>query len=413
MKESKYDIIVTVGRYEPIHKGHIPTFVKAANLASTVVCVIGSANRPRDPKNPFSAKEREVMITDALLEENPNLFSDNKVKFISVEDTFYLDNEWYRRVKTRVQELEKEVIKKKQEKYKSVIESLLETIEQNGITATERAFDVHLELHGTLNTISQLILSYRNAVKESNTCNIAVMGHMKDKSSEYLNNLNWPLIDIGAFVGDTEAEDDSPISATDIRDLWFCGKLSYARSNLMETTYNTLKNYPKSEFFDLQAEWNEIQKYRSENQVGPNVVQFLTADAVVIRGDEILMVRRGGPLGKGLWALPGGFKNYTETFFDSCVRELQEETKIKLSEHVIRLSQKEEKMFDYPDRSLRGTTVSMVYSFILDPSKPRPPVKGAYDAVQAWWFSYTDILAMRDQIFEDHLDMIEYMMARR
>jgi len=69
-------------------------------------------------------------------------------------------------------------------------------------------------------------------------------------------------------------------------------------------------------------------------------------------------------------------------------------------------------MFDFPNRSSRGRTVSMAYLFVLDPTRPLPRVRGGDDAVMAWWFTLAEVKGMRDQLYEDHPDIIEYMTAR-
>ena len=50
--------------------------------------------------------------------------------------------------------------------------------------------------------------------------------------------------------------------------------------------------------------------------------------AVVLRGDEVLLVRRANPPDAGLWGFPGGKIEYGETVADAALRELQEETAI-------------------------------------------------------------------------------------
>ena len=410
MKE--YDIVVLIGRFQPIHNGHLPAFQKATDLAPKVVCVIGSANKPSVPKNPFSNEERKNMILDTLTNNKGTEFISDKLSFVSVEDTFYLKQEWFRRVKKEVSQFEEEVLEKKKKLYNNIIGSLTSDLTDAGLDVNNlHELKMHLSLNGHYTEISQKIKAYQSAVKESETCNIAVLGHLKDPSSEYLNGFaSWDKIDIGPWVGDFEH--DKPISATDIRDLWFSGKLSFARSNISTPVYNTMLNWPEVDFLDLQEDWNIVNKYKIDNQKTEHEVQFLTTDAVVIHGDEILLVKRGNFPGRGLWSLPGTFKYNNETFFDGCIRGLLEKTRIKLQERVLRGSFKEEKMFDYPDRSPRGTIVSMVYSFVLDPSQTRPIVHAQNNAIEAWWFPLAEILKMRDKMFEDHLDMIEFMTSR-
>ena len=47
---------------------------------------------------------------------------------------------------------------------------------------------------------------------------------------------------------------------------------------------------------------------------------------VILRGDEVLLIRRGKPPRQGQWSLPGGAQKTGETVFDAARREVREET---------------------------------------------------------------------------------------
>ncbi len=60
----------------------------------------------------------------------------------------------------------------------------------------------------------------------------------------------------------------------------------------------------------------------------------------------------------------------------------------------------------------RGRSITHAFCFKLDDSADLPKVKGSDDAAEAWWFTFGEIEAMRDQIFEDHASIIYAMLAR-
>lgn len=51
---------------------------------------------------------------------------------------------------------------------------------------------------------------------------------------------------------------------------------------------------------------------------------------LVLRGDELLLVRRRGAHGGGTWSAPGGHLDYAETPEDCAVRETREETGVRV-----------------------------------------------------------------------------------
>ncbi len=106
----------------------------------------------------------------------------------------------------------------------------------------------------------------------------------------------------------------------------------------------------------------------------------VTADCVVITKEpqpKVLLIQRGADPYKGCWAFPGGFMNMDETTEKCAIRELEEETGMKVSElHQIGAYSK-------VDRDPRGRTITVAYLVIVN----HPiAVTGQDDAAKAQWF---------------------------
>ncbi|MFH0860308.1 MAG: NUDIX hydrolase [Candidatus Altiarchaeota archaeon] len=81
----------------------------------------------------------------------------------------------------------------------------------------------------------------------------------------------------------------------------------------------------------------------------------LMVDGVVVEDDKILLIRRGNQPFKGMWALPGGFVEYGERVEDAVVREVYEETSIKVKVRELL------GVYSDPGRDPRGHSVSIVF----------------------------------------------------
>jgi 8-oxo-dGTP diphosphatase len=53
--------------------------------------------------------------------------------------------------------------------------------------------------------------------------------------------------------------------------------------------------------------------------------------AIVFRDDKLLLVKRANHPGKGLWAIPGGRVELGETMKEAAMREVKEETGVRVS----------------------------------------------------------------------------------
>jgi 8-oxo-dGTP diphosphatase len=113
------------------------------------------------------------------------------------------------------------------------------------------------------------------------------------------------------------------------------------------------------------------------------VAPALTADAVLLKGREALLVRRANPPFQGSWALPGGFVEVGERVEDCARRELLEETGLR-GDVVDLLG-----VYSDPDRDPRGHTVTVVYVMkvggVVDLGRGFQASAGD-DAAEARWF---------------------------
>lgn len=354
----KHNVIVYIGRFQPAHNGHIATMQAALDQANRLIVVIGSHNTPRDIKNPWTAPEREAMIRASLSPED-----NARISFVYAENRLYSNTFWARNVEKLVNE----------------------------------------------------VVSELGFIKPT----IAIIGNDKGEkeTAEYVDLFKkWKRVPMGCIkLG------DMPLHATKIRELIFTGHSGYIRHAVPEGAFNYIADFMRTaDFENLCAEYEfHVKEEKKYEHVPYGSYTRYTTDAVVIQSGHVLLIRRGKAPGKGLWALPGGHVEQTETAFEAVLRELREETAIKLQKEVLERCMFAEKLFDHPDRSIVGRltkklvrTATMAYGFKLDDKRDLPTVNGQDDADAAFWFTFEEIANMRDQLFEDHCDIIEYFLAR-
>ena len=106
----------------------------------------------------------------------------------------------------------------------------------------------------------------------------------------------------------------------------------------------------------------------------------VTADCIVITKEadaKVLLIQRDDEPYKGCWAFPGGFMNMDETTEQCAIRELEEETGLKVNDiHQIGA-------FSKVDRDPRGRSITVAYLAIID--NPMPVVGQDDAAVAEWW----------------------------
>ena len=134
---------------------------------------------------------------------------------------------------------------------------------------------------------------------------------------------------------------------------------------------------------------------------------FSTADAIVICSGHVLMIKRRAEPGRGLWALPGGYVNAQtdKTVEAAMLRELREETMIKVPAPVLKGSIVRSKVFDAIDRSPRGRIITHAFHIEL-PDGELPKVKGNDDALRAKWIPIAEVRS--EEVFEDHFEILSW-----
>lgn len=110
----------------------------------------------------------------------------------------------------------------------------------------------------------------------------------------------------------------------------------------------------------------------------------LTVDALVLKKEtaEVLLIQREKEPFKNKWALPGGFVDMNELLESACLRELEEETGLKL-ERVLQF-----KTYDAIDRDPRSRTISVVFCGFAEKDAT---VRGGDDASNASWFDLDEL----------------------
>ena len=111
----------------------------------------------------------------------------------------------------------------------------------------------------------------------------------------------------------------------------------------------------------------------------------VTTDCVVFGMDgrklKILLIERGNEPYKGYWAFPGGFLNMDENATQGALRELFEETGLKLN-HI-----KEFGTFSDVNRDPRERVISIAFYALTEITD----VKGNDDAAKAQWFALDEV----------------------
>lgn len=351
-----YDVLVFIGRFSPFHAGHKAVVDVALKKAKKVIILVGSSFRSRTERNPFKFEERQKMISASFTDQE-----NEKIVILPIRDMTYRDHKWI----SQVQE--------------TVKEEILQTA--NAGTGAFRP----------------------NGTQDAK---VGLIGCEKDSTSYYLKKFPmWGSVGV-KFV--------NPLNATDIRRAFFAGGEAWENvkglCHLPEGVVEYLEHFKHTYDYEyVQNEMDFNRKNKAAWASAPYAPTFNAADSIIVQSGHILLVTRRSHPGKGLLAIPGGYLNQEETLLDCALRELREETKIKVPEKVLRGSMVYDRNFDDPYRSDRGRMITQAFLFQLEDMDELPKVKGADDAEKAKW--YPIAFLNEEDFFEDHFHIIQVMLG--
>jgi bifunctional NMN adenylyltransferase/nudix hydrolase len=249
----------------------------------------------------------------------------------------------------------------------------------------------------------------QRAVKDNarDARSIALVGYFKDASSYYLNHFpQWNLVTC----------DNAPdIDATRVRRILFEAEdIDVSLRVVAGLIPTAVRQYLKAwallpGYAPLVEEYRKVEGYKAAWKAAPYPPIFVTVDAVVKTAGHVLLIRRGDFPGKGLWALPGGFLDQHERLLAGALRELREETRLALLPSTLAESLVDVAVFDHPDRSLRGRTITHAHFFDLKMDK-LPDVEGSDDAAHAQWVALDEIAAMEESFHDDHFHILDHFL---
>jgi bifunctional NMN adenylyltransferase/nudix hydrolase len=305
---------IFIGRFQPVHQGHVHALGIAASQVDKLYIFIGSANQCRSIRNPWTFQERSSMLRSKLHASRITNF-----EVIPLNDYRYSNTQW-----------------------------------MSDVRATAEHYDM-----GTP----------------------TLFGHMKE-GNDYLTWFpDWKFKSIEA---------EYAVDATGIRNRMF---------DLKDP------DMPAT----VQDDWAFYQKEKVTfaNYPFPETLNFNCSDAILECQGHVLLIQRKFAPGRGAWALPGGFRNQRETFLDCAIRELIEETNVRVPEKVLRGSIVKTELFDDPSRSfgIPRNTMAVYMRINPNPDFSLPRANGADDAALCKWVPLTDALNTIE-MYDDHKDIL-------
>ncbi len=338
-------VAVVIGRFQPVHNGHLALLQAALAAAPRVIVLLGSAHQARSPRHPFSWTERAEMLRLALTDAERE-----RVEIVPLRD-LYDEARWVQAVRDAVQQ-------------------------------------------------------------RAGNGDVTLVGHFKDATSDYLRRFSpWKLLSLPR---------QHRVDATHLRAALFeaapddlDGVLASWVDQVPPGTRRSVQAGARLPYLTaLRREWAMLKAYRQAWAAAPYAPVFVTVDLVLQCAGHVLLIQRAKDPGQGLWALPGGFLEPRDTLLQSALRELEEETGLRLLPEALAGALRGVAVFDHPDRSQRGRTITHAHHFDLG-DRELPEVQGGDDAAQARWVPLAELAAMEEQFFDDHFHVLDRFIGGR
>jgi len=199
-----------------------------------------------------------------------------------------------------------------------------------------------------------------------------------------------------------------------MRDAFFAAPeaaLAALAGDMPASSIDFLRAWSAQPHFEALAQEAELlRQYEASWAAAPYPPVLVTVDCVVKCQDKVLLIRRGQAPGKGLFAVPGGFLEQRETTLQAALRELDEETHLDLPADALRACLKATDVFDQPDRSQRGRTITHGHFFDLGERQP-PALRADDDAAEAGWTPIAELCAREDRFLDDHFQMLDHYLG--
>lgn len=365
-----------IGRFSLFHNGHSSVLLRGLKKYQHVLVIVGSAKMPRTIKNPWTAEERAFVIQtwyESQLERDPSL---GQLIIKTSRDYPYSNELWLAQTQGIIAGIASELGKLPDE-----------PIYIMGAKRDDSSFYLDMFPEPT----------YKLDLVEED-----------QQVSRFLTATWCREIYLGRTFNGTELDD----KAYDLMMRAFVPETTLGFLNQFQRRGDTYLNTALTPFSYLVNEHKVTMSRRKEIE-GKYTPVSLTADSVVIQSGHILLIRRRSAPGMGLWALPGGYVGGKEWTFEASLRELKEESSIKVAPNALKGSLVADAWFEHPDRSNINRVITHAFCYKLPDNKVNgrtvlSKVKGADDADKAAWFPLSEALNMSELLFDDHHAIIEH-----